>query len=175
MGERVGARLREHDPSVLETLNDRAQDVWRPPLRIADFVGGEWPSLARQAAIELSRINEDEDSERVELLRDIRQVLSSEGVERLSSKTPIDRLSSLDESRWSPFRYSHRINPRERHTGLNAARVNRDNLGRPWANWTQGTLHPQVPGSIPGWPTINDSLLSRVRFGRLFWSGLAVL
>jgi len=107
------ARLREHDPSVPETLNDRAQDVWRPLLRIADVVGGEWPSLARQAAIELSRINEDEDSERVELLRDIRLVFSSEGVERLATRTLIDRLSSLEESRWSPYRSSHRINPRQ--------------------------------------------------------------
>ena len=107
------ARLREHDPSVPENLNDRAQDVWRPLLRIADVVGGDWASLARQAAIELSRINEDEDSERVELLSDVRQVFRGEGVERLSSKTLIDQLSSLEESRWSPFRSSHRINPRQ--------------------------------------------------------------
>ena len=101
MGERVGVRLREHDPSVPETSNDRAQDVWRPLLRIADVAGGEWPSLARQAAIELSRINEDEDSERVELLKDIRLVFSSEGVERLATRTLIDKLSSLEKSRWS--------------------------------------------------------------------------
>jgi hypothetical protein len=46
-------------------------------------------------------------------------------------------------------------NPGEGESGLNAVRLNPDSLLRTWVNWVQGTLNPQVPGSIPGWPTIN--------------------
>ena len=41
--------LRAADPDVGELFN-RVADNWRPLLAIADAAGGEWPSLARQAA-----------------------------------------------------------------------------------------------------------------------------
>src|SRR5437879_5887516 len=34
-------------------LNDRASDIWEPLLVLADLAGGEWPGLARQAALRL--------------------------------------------------------------------------------------------------------------------------
>src|SRR5262249_26279091 len=46
--------LRSADPSIPETLNDRAGDCWRPLLAIADRAGGEWPELARSAAVAMA-------------------------------------------------------------------------------------------------------------------------
>src|SRR5262249_18475058 len=56
------------DPQLPEQLNDRAQDNWEPLLQIADLVGGDWPKLARQAAVALSHDEEDESSLLIRLL-----------------------------------------------------------------------------------------------------------
>src|SRR5262249_32950756 len=53
----VGERAEEiaaAAPEIPPSLNDRAADIWEPLLIIADLAGGEWPGLARQAAIHLS-------------------------------------------------------------------------------------------------------------------------
>ena len=41
------AHITVHPP---ETLHDRAQDLWRPLLAIAEAVGGDWTYRARRAA-----------------------------------------------------------------------------------------------------------------------------
>ncbi len=42
------------DPDLPHELDDRAAEAWEPLLAIADMAGGEWPRLAREAAIALS-------------------------------------------------------------------------------------------------------------------------
>lgn len=42
--------LRDADPAFPSSLEDRAQDNWRPLLAIADLAGGGWETKARQAA-----------------------------------------------------------------------------------------------------------------------------
>src|SRR5262249_51436770 len=64
-------QLVDADPQMPEALNDRAADNWRPLLAIADLAGGEWPQLARQAALTLSGEAQD-GAVGVELLKDIR-------------------------------------------------------------------------------------------------------
>jgi hypothetical protein len=46
--------LRMARPALPEALNDRAQDHWEPLLAIADLAGGDWPKVARDAALTLS-------------------------------------------------------------------------------------------------------------------------
>jgi len=59
-------KLRDSSPTVIDGLNDRAFDNWRPLLAIADLCGGEWPELARNAAVKLSGDEAgDDDSIRV--------------------------------------------------------------------------------------------------------------
>src|SRR5207249_230683 len=41
-------------PEIPSSLNDRAADIWEPLLALADLAGGDWPELARQAAVSLS-------------------------------------------------------------------------------------------------------------------------
>ena len=38
---------------AIPALNDRAADIWEPLLAIADLAGGQWPELAREAAVGL--------------------------------------------------------------------------------------------------------------------------
>jgi len=56
------------DPTVPETLTDRAADNWRPLLAVADRAGGAWPIRARDAALVLSGDSMDGGSIRTQLL-----------------------------------------------------------------------------------------------------------
>jgi putative DNA primase/helicase len=47
-------RLGHLSVSPPRTPHDRAQDLWRPLLAIAEQAGGDWPDRARRAAVELS-------------------------------------------------------------------------------------------------------------------------
>jgi hypothetical protein len=42
-------------PAIPAALNDRAADIWEPLLAIADCAGGDWPALAREAALALRK------------------------------------------------------------------------------------------------------------------------
>lgn len=82
-------------------LNDRQADGWRPLLALADYAGGEWPQLAREAA--LAGIGGD--AERAEgystaLLRDIRDVFDSRKVERLATADLLAALNGDEEKPW---------------------------------------------------------------------------
>jgi DNA polymerase III delta prime subunit len=46
--------LRDADPALPVSLDDRAQDNWRPLIAIADHAGGGWAEKARQAAEAIS-------------------------------------------------------------------------------------------------------------------------
>ena len=47
-------RVRDAEPEMPDGLGDRDADNWTPLLAIADTIGGEWPSLARETAKKLS-------------------------------------------------------------------------------------------------------------------------
>jgi putative DNA primase/helicase len=48
--ERIGAA----DPHMPDSLDDRACDNWEILIAMADLVGGNWPGLVRDAAVQLS-------------------------------------------------------------------------------------------------------------------------
>src|SRR5262249_21949250 len=55
-------------------LEDRAADTWEPLIAIADLAGGNWPDLARNAALALTASHQAAavQSERIRLLTDCR-------------------------------------------------------------------------------------------------------
>jgi hypothetical protein len=92
-------------PPLPDELDDRAQDVWEPLLAIADRISGDWPAVARAAAIELSGGREDDDlSIGVRLLRDIRRVFdANEPTDRLPSSTVLTELAQFDDAPWGDW------------------------------------------------------------------------
>lgn len=76
-------KLLPDDPPVPEALDDRAADNWRPLLAIAKAAGGEWPEIARIAALALSGATDD--TLGVRLLTDIKWIL--EGKPRKDDET----------------------------------------------------------------------------------------
>lgn len=98
----VGKQLEAAEPDALG-VEDRAADVWEGLVAIADAAGGDWPRLARQAAVALNQEHDEEDqadSGAFQLLADVRTVFREAGVSFLSSKDLVFKLRELDDSPW---------------------------------------------------------------------------
>jgi hypothetical protein len=97
--------LKHADPELPDCLSDRQQDGAEPLLAIADAAGGDRPSRARAALIELfSSDNAAEESLGVSLLSDIRDIFCETNAEELSSKELVGALCKLDGLGWRAFR-----------------------------------------------------------------------
>jgi len=81
-------------------VDDRAADVWEPLISVADLAGGEWPQLARAAAVALVDSAAEDDTARspqLQLLSDIRTVFDTEF---MKSDDLCKRLREVPESPW---------------------------------------------------------------------------
>jgi putative DNA primase/helicase len=96
--------LKDVDSEMPECLNDRAADAWEFCIAIADLVGGEWPVRARTAARELSgdRVTGNE-STRVQLLADIRDLFDETGHETLFSWEIVKGLVAMSNRPWAEW------------------------------------------------------------------------
>lgn len=104
--------LRSADPAVPDELtSDRAVDNWRPLFAIADAIGGEWPSLARNAAIAAAIGEASTESIGVVLLLDMRH-LFRQGGERLPTSHVLKALNGADERPWATFASGKPMTPR---------------------------------------------------------------
>jgi hypothetical protein len=80
-------------------ITDRDADVWEPLLAVADLVGGEWPAMARAAAVALFAAAQDaEPSLGVRLLADLRTIFGAE--EFLSTGAILVKLHAMEEAPW---------------------------------------------------------------------------
>jgi hypothetical protein len=86
-------------PDLPPSLNDRAADVWEPLLALADLAGGDWPQLARQAAVSLTSIA-SENNPIGSLLLDIFITFTESKSERLFSRTLVTELNRFAARPW---------------------------------------------------------------------------
>lgn len=97
------AVLRSAMPEMPEGVVDRDADVWEPLLAIADLAGGEWPSLARVAAVTLVTDSKaGTPSLGVKLLSDLRTIFGE--AEQMRTDEVLEELCALDESPWGDMR-----------------------------------------------------------------------
>ena len=79
------------------------RDVWEPLLAIADAAGGDWPALARVAAVSLvSAARGDRPSLGIRLLSDLRTVFGN--AEAMATATILEALHAMSEAPWSDIR-----------------------------------------------------------------------
>jgi hypothetical protein len=91
------------NPPLPEQLRNRVADNWRPLIAIADACGPFWAKAAREAAVALSK-HQDEDSA-VLLLSDIRDIFDGHPTtDRLTSKLIVDELNDLPDAPWVEWR-----------------------------------------------------------------------
>lgn len=114
--ETIG-RLAAATPEIPQGLRDRHVETWWGLWSIADEAGGEWPELARAAALALHLGQEDTDtmSTGVLLLRHIRQAFDEAGTDRLSTSALLRSLVGNEEGPWGRFwgsEVSHEESPR---------------------------------------------------------------
>ena len=95
----LGARLPELEKAEpVMPLEDRAADTWEPLIAVADLAAGEWPALARHAAVVLTT-DRDQDaslSDRIRLLADCRTAFGDANA--LPTTTLVTRLRSDPEA-----------------------------------------------------------------------------
>jgi len=130
-----------------ELIDDRVQDCWRGMLTIADLVGGEWPGLAREAAVVLSGGEPDDASLGITLLRALRDLFGDR--EQLPSSYILRRLNEDEDGPWATM-------GKKGLTGNDVARLlhgfipKRDNLplNFPKDDWdtTWGPYKPKAKG-----------------------------
>jgi putative DNA primase/helicase len=105
--------LRRCRPDLPAVLNDRAQDNWEPLLAIAETAGGDWPELARRAALKLSGREEDGGTVGNELLADIREIFETKRMAKISTADLIAELCADDEKSWSTYNRGKAITPKQ--------------------------------------------------------------
>lgn len=97
----------------LEGLSNRAADNWEPLLALADLAGGDWPKLARHAAMRLNGNEEEAPSLNQELLGDIKAVFDRTGSDSIFTATLLDELCKDEESAWATYNRGKPVTPRQ--------------------------------------------------------------
>jgi Protein of unknown function (DUF3631). len=106
-------RIASSRPAPAHGLGDRAQDCWEPLLSIADIAGGEWPGLARAAALALHGVEEETPSIGVELLRDIEAAFKERRTTRLATSELLSTLTQDEEAPWAAWNRGNPLRPRQ--------------------------------------------------------------
>ncbi|GAG20368.1 unnamed protein product, partial [marine sediment metagenome] len=96
--------LRSANPDIPEQLHDRAADNWRPLLAIADQAGGDWPTIAREAAVALTGSDADTKTRAVMVLEDLQALFEKREVDRLWSEEIVKHLVLLEDRPWPEYR-----------------------------------------------------------------------
>jgi putative DNA primase/helicase len=92
-------------PPSMPKLNDRAADNWEVLISIADLVGGDWPTKAREAAVVISGGDAgDSESVKTTLLSDINDLFKEQKSAKLFSSTIVDHLASMDDRPWPEWK-----------------------------------------------------------------------
>jgi 5S rRNA maturation endonuclease (ribonuclease M5) len=98
------ATLADALPDLPEVLGNRAADNWIELVALADLIGGDWPALARRAAVEISGGREvDDESIGVQLLGDIKEVFEASKVEAIWTEDLLRHLHAMEERPWSEY------------------------------------------------------------------------
>ena len=97
------AKLESARPDMPPGVEDRAADVWEPLIAVADAAGGEWPRLAREAAVAfVTQARDTPATVGVRLLADIRDTFGE--ADHMPTTTLLDRLNGMDEAPWGDLR-----------------------------------------------------------------------
>jgi hypothetical protein len=98
----AGKAIGDPWPEMPEGIADRDADVWEPLIAIAEAAGGEWPKLARTAALLLVKDAHDRPASLgIRLLADVRRIFERDGATRLRSSELLHELIGLEDAPWS--------------------------------------------------------------------------
>lgn len=115
---------------VPHELEDRAQDAWEPLLAVAVVAGGDWPRLAREAAVMIAKETAENDSETLDirLIADIKTAFDAmPNTVFLPTTSMLSELRKNEDAPWSEVDFTARrlalrlgkfgVKPRRNTTG----------------------------------------------------------
>jgi putative DNA primase/helicase len=152
--------IAEARPEIPSTLNDRAADIWEPLLAIADLAGGDWPRLARDAALKLSA-SEEEMTLLGYFLKDLRNLMMLKNVDRMLSRDIVAVFNPMHHRPWEDLRRGRDVNEwwlgwQLRELGIRAKTMRVNNiLGKGYlledfdSAFRRYVSHPEIH-SVPG-------------------------
>jgi len=98
----VAEEIARARPDRPDGVRDRAAEIWRPLLALADAAGGHWPETARKACrhfvVEAGPQNV---STGVRLLADIRDVFRMQNTDRMGTADLIRELHAVEDGPWT--------------------------------------------------------------------------
>lgn len=120
--------VKEADPVLPISINDRAQDNWQILFKIAMLLGEEWLEKAHKSCMEISGSDSDEPSSNEQLLSDIRTVFSLTKTNRLLSRDLLTELRRDPEMSWSTYNEGKTITLRQIAKKLSAFHISSKDL-----------------------------------------------
>ena len=96
-------------PEIPSALNDRAADIWEPLFAIADIAGGNWATIAREAAVKLSG-SDEEMTPLSYFLKDLRNWMVSKQIDRMLSREIVSLFDPVHNRPWEDLRRGRGIN-----------------------------------------------------------------
>ncbi|KAA9164979.1 DUF3631 domain-containing protein [Amycolatopsis acidicola] len=99
---RVADEIAGARPERPEGVRDRAAEIWRPLLAIADAAGGHWPEIARKACRHfVVEAGSRPASLGVRLLADMRDIFTARGTDRMVTAELIRELHDVEDGPWT--------------------------------------------------------------------------
>jgi putative DNA primase/helicase len=138
-------------------LNDRAQDNWEPLFAIAEIASGEWPRLARTAALKLSSDDKQFQSTSVELLADIEEIFQSKNLNRIFSVELIKALCADEEKPWATYNRGSSITARQIANRLREFKISSKTV-RIGANNAKGYMKSEFEDAFARYLTVSATV-----------------
>ena len=147
-------------------LTSRQQDCAEPLLRIADFIGGEWPQRARQALVNAFALAAFEDYYHSrQILSDLREAFAEKGNPAwISTADMLTFLHTMDDRKWDEWNKDKPMKPKDlarllepfgihshnHRTGPDKDKVikgyNREDFEQSWESHLPETRGTEAPG-----------------------------
>ncbi|WP_354172304.1 MULTISPECIES: DUF3631 domain-containing protein [unclassified Bradyrhizobium] len=134
-------------PEMPSGIEDRTADLWEPLLAVADLAGGEWPELARKAAVALvaAATTDTPPSLNIRLLSDLRTIFAAADAaiqmtvpKGLPTKAILEALHALEAAPWSHLKEP--FNDHSLASRLHGYGIKSDKLRPHGANQCKGYL-----------------------------------
>lgn len=88
-------------PCLPPQLDDRAQEGWEPLLAIADLAGGDWPEMARSAAVKLGENVAEDETLGILALTHVREAFN--GAAHMTTEDLLHCLTERDDGPWADW------------------------------------------------------------------------
>lgn len=99
---RVADEVARARPERPDGVRDRAAEIWRPLLAIADAAGSHWPETARKACRHfVVEAGPQNISTGVRLLADLRDIFTAQHTDRMTTADLIRELHAIEDGPWT--------------------------------------------------------------------------